>query len=74
MLATYDHSAKHVWQAEHAVRLLDPQPGQLILDIASGTALGRPGRRSLGWASTGVVGIGVSAQMWQGRPAHLAPP
>ena len=35
--AGYDSSTMHRWQAEHVAELLDPQPGQRILDIATGT-------------------------------------
>jgi hypothetical protein len=37
--ATYDESEMHRWQADQAVQLLRPQPGQRILDIATGTGL-----------------------------------
>lgn len=63
--ATYDDSAVHAWQADQAVRILDPRPGQLILDVATGTGLAARAAVAHTGPCTGVVGIDVAAQMLQ---------
>lgn len=61
--ATYDDSRHHVWQAQRAAELLDPQPDQLILDIATGTGLAARATAQLARPTTTVVGVDVSPQM-----------
>lgn len=61
--ATYDDSRHHVWQAQRAAELLDPQPDQLILDIATGTGLAARATAQLAGPTTTVVGVDVSPQM-----------
>jgi SAM-dependent methyltransferase len=60
--ATYDGSEMHRWQAQRAVQLLDRQPGQRILDIATGTGLAARAAVQLAERTT-VVGIDVSRRM-----------
>jgi ubiquinone/menaquinone biosynthesis C-methylase UbiE len=60
--ATYDASEMHRWQAQRAARLLDIQPGQRILDIATGTGLAARAVVELA-EGTSVVGIDVSHRM-----------
>jgi SAM-dependent methyltransferase len=60
---TYDDSTMHQWQAEHAAQLLNPQPGQRILDIATGTGLAVRAAASRTGAGTYFVGLDVSEQM-----------
>ena len=52
----------HRWQAQRAAQLLDLQPGQRILDIATGTGLAARAAVEL-MERTTVVGIDVSRQM-----------
>ncbi|CAA9401836.1 MAG: hypothetical protein AVDCRST_MAG75-2194 [uncultured Propionibacteriaceae bacterium] len=61
--ATYDESQAHVWQADVAARLLGPQPGQLILDVATGTGLAARAVSHLAGPTATVVGIDISEQM-----------
>jgi SAM-dependent methyltransferase len=63
--ATYDESRQHVWQAELAAQLLDPQPEQRILDIATGTGMAATAVSRLTSQRATVVGIDVSQQMLQ---------
>jgi SAM-dependent methyltransferase len=60
--ATYDASDMHRWQAQRAAGLLDIQPGQRILDIATGTGLAARAVVELA-EGTSVVGIDVSHRM-----------
>jgi SAM-dependent methyltransferase len=60
--ATYDDSEMHGWQAQRAVQLLDIQPGQRILDIATGTGLAARAVVELA-EGTSVVGIDASRRM-----------
>jgi hypothetical protein len=59
--ATYDDSRHHIWQAQRAAELLDPQPGQLILDIATGTGLAaRATAQRAGPTTTVVINYGFA--------------
>jgi ubiquinone/menaquinone biosynthesis C-methylase UbiE len=60
---TYDGSRMHRWQAGHAAQLLDPQPGQRVLDIATGTGLAIRAATGRTEALTYFVGVDVSEQM-----------
>jgi SAM-dependent methyltransferase len=60
--ARYDESEMHAWQALRAAELLDVQPGQRILDIASGTGLATRAAVELAEGLT-VVGVDVSRRM-----------
>jgi ubiquinone/menaquinone biosynthesis C-methylase UbiE len=60
---TYDDSTMQQWQAEHAAQPLNPQAGQRVLDIATGTGLAIrsvPGRTASGIY---FVGLDLSEQM-----------
>ena len=63
--ATYDHSEMKWWQAEQAVQLLQPQPAQRILDIATGTGLAARACARITRAPQQIVGIDVSHRMLQ---------
>jgi ubiquinone/menaquinone biosynthesis C-methylase UbiE len=63
--ATYDHSKMHRWQADQAVQLLQPQPAQRILDIATGTGLAARACVRITHAPQQIVGIDVSHGMLQ---------
>ncbi len=59
--ATYDDSRHHIWQAQRAAELLDPQPDQLILDIATGTGLAaRATAQRAGPTTTVVIDYGFA--------------
>jgi SAM-dependent methyltransferase len=60
--ATYDGSEMHIWQARRAAQLLDVQPGQRILDVATGTGLAARAAVELAEHTT-VIGIDVSPRM-----------
>jgi ubiquinone/menaquinone biosynthesis C-methylase UbiE len=60
--ARYDESEMHAWQALRAAQLLDVQPGQWILDIASGTGLATRAAVEQADGLT-VVGVDVSRRM-----------
>lgn len=60
--ATYDGSEMHHWQAQRAAQLLELQPGQRILDIATGTGLAARAAVEVAEHTT-VVGIDVSRRM-----------
>ena len=65
--ATYEGSEMHRWQAQWAAQLLDLQPAQRILDIATGTGLAARAAVELAEGTT-VVGIDVS-RCWRSRAA-----
>lgn len=72
--ATHDDSL-NCWRAEIAAGLLEPEPGQLILDIATGTGLAASAAAQLAGPRTTVVGIDVSRGMLdfavrQSDPVH----
>jgi ubiquinone/menaquinone biosynthesis C-methylase UbiE len=69
--ATYDSSEMHRWQAQTAAQLLDLDPGQRILDIATGTGLAARAVVEL-TERTSVVGIDVSRRTL--RPLLQCPP
>jgi ubiquinone/menaquinone biosynthesis C-methylase UbiE len=60
--ARYDESVMHAWQALRTAQLLDVQPGQRILDIATGTGLAARAAVELAEGVT-VVGVDVSRRM-----------
>ena len=60
----------HAWQALRAAELLDVQPGQRILDIASGTGLATRAAVELAEGLT-VVGVDVSRRMRKSRGGSL---
>lgn len=65
---TYDRSEMHIWQADQAIRRLDAQPGERVLDVAAGTGLAA---RAMPTAF--VVGVDLSEQMLRvGREASAA--
>jgi SAM-dependent methyltransferase len=61
--ASYDDSELHRWQADQAVQLLQPQPAQRILDIATGTGLAARACARITHAPQLIVGIDVSHGM-----------
>jgi SAM-dependent methyltransferase len=67
--ATYDQSEMHRWQADQAVQLLQPQPAQRILDIATGTGLAARACARITRAPRQIVGIDVSHGMLQAAAA-----
>lgn len=60
--ATYNASEMHRWQAQRAAQLLDLQPGQRVLDVATGTGLAARAAVELAERTT-VIGIDVSRRM-----------
>jgi SAM-dependent methyltransferase len=62
---TYDLSEMHRWQADQAAQLLQPQPAQRILDIATGTGLAARVCARITHAPQQIVGIDVSRGMLQ---------
>jgi SAM-dependent methyltransferase len=60
---TYDESAMHRWQAEKATTVLQPEPGQRILDIASGTGLAARACETITGEPENIVGIDISLGM-----------
>lgn len=62
---TYDDSAMHRWQAEIAARLLQPRPGQRLLDIATGTGLAARACAALTGSPGDITGIDISLRMLQ---------
>ena len=69
---TYDDSRMHQWQAKHAAQLLDPQPGQRVLDIATGTGLAVRAAATRTGAGTSFVGFDVSEQMLRTALQHTS--
>jgi SAM-dependent methyltransferase len=67
--AIYDHSEMHRWQADQAVQLLQPQPAQRILDIATGTGLAARACARITHAPQQIVGIDISHGMLQAAAA-----
>ena len=63
--ATYDENRQHLWQADLAAQWLDAQPGQRILDIATGTGLAARAVSRLTSQRATIVGIDVSQRMLQ---------
>lgn len=60
---SYDQSRMHRWQAEQAVDLLAPAPGQRILDVATGTGLAAQAAAARLGSSGAVIGVDISAGM-----------
>ena len=60
---SYDDSAAHRWQATIAAGLLDPRPGQRILDIATGTGLAARACATRTGAPGDITGVDVSWRM-----------
>ena len=67
--ATYDESEMHRWQADQAVQLLRPQPGQRILDIATGTGLAARACVRITHGPQRIVGVDVSHGMLRAAAA-----
>lgn len=61
--SSYSHSELHSRMAEHLVHLAAPQPGERVLDIATGTGfVSIPAARLVG-VSGSVVGVDISSGM-----------
>jgi Protein-L-isoaspartate(D-aspartate) O-methyltransferase (PCMT) len=70
--ATYDSSEMHRWQTQTAAQLLDLDPGQRILDIATGTGLAARAVVEL-TERTSVVGIVAHRLLREAAAAHDLP-
>jgi hypothetical protein len=70
--ATYDSSEMHRWQTQTAAQLLDLDPGQRILDIATGTGLAARAVVEL-TERTSVVGIVAHRLLRETAAAHDLP-
>lgn len=59
----YDESAAHRWQADRAAAVTAPEPGQAVLDVATGTGLAARALAALMGNRGEIVGVDISRGM-----------